>query len=29
MAKKKYDYRAAQAHKRNQQKIADAKAKAK
>lgn len=29
MAKKKYDYRAVQAHKRNQQKIADAKAKAK
>lgn len=29
MAKKKYDYRAQQAHKRNQQKIADAKAKAK
>lgn len=28
MAKKKYDYRAAQAHKRNQQKIADQKAKA-
>lgn len=27
MAKKKYDYRAVQAHKRNQQKIADAKAK--
>ncbi|MBE5803045.1 MAG: hypothetical protein E7316_00860 [Clostridiales bacterium] len=29
MAKKKYDYRAQQAHKRNQQKIADAKAKQK
>lgn len=29
MAKKKYDYRAAQAHKRNQQKIADQKAKEK